>query len=74
MFYCCGSQLLFLTLLLLLSQLCLTPLLCLALMLVLSKPILEDPLVLLIVIIICFISNTTEFHETPDRIVLVFKR
>ena len=57
---------------LLLTRMCV--LLYLTLMLVLSKPILEDPLVILIVIIICFISNTTEFHETPDRIVLVFKR
>ena len=57
---------------LLLTRMCV--LLYLTLMLVLSKPILEDPLVLLIVIIICFISNTTEFHETPDRIVLVLTR
>ena len=34
-------------------------LLCLTLMLVINEPNLEDPLVLLIVIIICFISNTT---------------
>ena len=56
----------------LLTRMCV--LLCLTLMLVLNEPILEDPLVLLIVIIICFISNTTEFHKTPDRIILVFKR
>ena len=67
-------KLLFLMLMLLLSQLYLTPLLYLALMLVLSKPIIEDPLVILIVIIICFISNTTEFNKTPDRIVLVVTR
>ena len=49
-------------------------LLCLTPMLVLNEPILVDPLVLLIVIIICFISNNTEFHKSPDRIILVFKR
>ena len=56
----------------LLTRMCV--LLCLTLMLVINEPILEDPLVLLIVIIICFISNTTEFHKTPDRIILVVKR